>query len=236
MRKRKMNKRLKEKAALAIKSWMFSMLVAVLVATSFKSAIADWNHIPTGSMAPTLLIGDRIFVNKLAYGLKVPYTTRHITRWATPQRGEIAVFFSPVDGKRLVKRVAGIPGDVIAMEHNRLFINGTPLEYAAVADPSGELAATAADNRRRFFNEDLLGLEHPIMLSAGAPSRHSFGPVRVPPEMYLMLGDNRDNSGDSRYFGFVPQDQIVGQVTAVVLSWKKFPLSLRSGRYLEKIS
>ena len=226
----------RQKIALVVKSWVFSLLVVVIVATSFKSAIADWNHIPTGSMEPTLLVGDRIFVNKLAYGLKVPYTTWHVTRWSVPQRGDIVVFFSPVDEKRLVKRVLGIPGDTIAMDHNRVFINGTALEYEVTVDPTGEFATTAAHHTRRFFNEKVAGHEHPIMLSAGASSMHSFGAVRVPEGMYFMMGDNRDNSADSRYFGFVPQDRIVGQVTTVVLSWKRFPLSLRSDRCFEKTS
>ena len=225
----------KYKLGFFIKSWVFSVLVAVIIATSFKSAIADWNYIPTGSMEPTLLIGDRIFVNKLAYGLKVPYTTWHVNRWDSPQRGDIVVFFSPADGKRLVKRVIGIPGDTVAMDHNRVLINGTPLEYAYTVDPTGEFGTAMAPETHRFFTENLAGLEHPVMLSPGTPSRHSFGPIRVPQGRYFVMGDNRDHSADSRYFGYVPQDRIVGQVTTVVLSWKKFPLSLRPNRYLEKI-
>ena len=105
-----------------LKGWVFSIFVALLIATSFKSAIADWNIVPTGSMIPTILEGDRIFVNKLAYDLKIPYTTVHIAKWGAPQRGDIVVFYSPADGKRLVKRVVGLPGDSIAMQNNRLII------------------------------------------------------------------------------------------------------------------
>jgi signal peptidase I len=227
--------RLKRKTALAVKSWVFSLLVAVLAATSFKSAIADWNHIPTGSMEPTLLIGDRIFVNKLAYGLKVPYSTWHLARWERPHRGNIVVFFSPADGKRLVKRIIGIPGDTVAMDRNQVFLNGTPLGYTVAADPTGKFGATADHRAQRLFSEDLAGLEHPIRLSPETPSQRSFGPVRVPSGMYFVMGDNRDRSADSRYFGFVPEDQIVGQVTAVVLSWETFPLALRSGRSLQRV-
>ena len=100
-----------------------------MIATSFKSAIADWNIVPTGSMKPTILEGDRIFVNKLAYDLKIPYTTLHIATWGAPQRGDIVVFYSPVDGTRLVKRVVGIPGDSIAMRNNQLTINGEDIRY-----------------------------------------------------------------------------------------------------------
>jgi signal peptidase I len=89
------------------------------------SAIADWNDVPTGSMNPTILAGDRIFVNKLAYDLRISFTTWRLAHWDNPRRGEIVVFFSPVDGTRLVKRVIGVPGDVIAMNGNRLYINAS---------------------------------------------------------------------------------------------------------------
>ena len=95
----------KHKASMIWRGWGFSIMIALLIATSFKSAIADWNDIPSGSMEPTILVGDRILVNKLAYDLKVPYTTRHLVRWSDPKRGDIVIFFSPEDGKRLVKRV-----------------------------------------------------------------------------------------------------------------------------------
>lgn len=112
-----------------VRGWIGSVLIALLIATSFKSAIADWYVVPTGSMKPTILEGDRIFANKLAYDLKVPYTTAHIASWDSPKRGDIFVFNSPTDGTCLVKRVVGIPGDIIAMHNNRLFINGNALRY-----------------------------------------------------------------------------------------------------------
>src|SRR5512137_2414693 len=86
------------------------LVVIGLVICSIRSSLADWNDVPTGSMKPTIVEGDRVFVNKLAYDLKVPFTTWHLAEWASPQRGDIAVFYSPHDGKRLVKRVAGLPG------------------------------------------------------------------------------------------------------------------------------
>src|SRR5450755_3383604 len=96
----------------------------VVLFAAFRSAIADWNDVPTGSMIPTILEGDRIFVNKLAYDLKAPFTTTHLFTWANPNRGEVVVFFSPSDGVRLVKRVIAIPGDVVELRDNRLFLNG----------------------------------------------------------------------------------------------------------------
>ena len=124
-----MNKKLSKSVVAFFHGWIFSLLVAVLIATSIKSAIADWNTVPTGSMKPTIVEGDRIFVNKLAYDLKVPYTTIHIAQWDNPKRGDVVVFYSPEDGKRLVKRVVGVPGDTILMRDSRLFINGKELAY-----------------------------------------------------------------------------------------------------------
>ena len=100
----------KRKLSIFFRGWGLSLIVAVLITTSFKSAIADWNDIPSGSMLPTILIGDRVFVNKLAYDLKIPYTTLQVVKWSEPKRGDIVVFFSPVNGKRLIKRVVGLPG------------------------------------------------------------------------------------------------------------------------------
>src|SRR5688500_5649188 len=111
-----------------------SFVFVVLLVLSFRSSIADWNDVPTGSMKPSILEGDRIYVNKLAYDLKVPFTTWHVAEWDSPERGEVVVFFSPQDGIRLVKRVIGVPGDVVEMRNNRLYVNGLPASYQP-ADP-----------------------------------------------------------------------------------------------------
>ena len=195
------------------KGWGCSLFVALIIATSFKSAIADWNIVPTGSMKPTIVEGDRVFVNKLAYDLKIPYTTWRIAEWREPQRGEIVVFYSPADNKRLVKRVVGLPGDMIAMLKNRLFINGRYLKYEPINDQSNDKASGQS-----CFMENLTGREHPVMISPYHSPVRSFGPVIVPEGRYFMMGDNRDNSADSRYFGFVDRNRIVGQATAVVAS------------------
>ena len=196
------------------KGWGFSIFVALIIATSFKSAIADWNIVPTGSMKPTIVEGDRIFVNKLAYDLKIPYTTWHIAEWGSPERGDIVVFYSPVDNKRLVKRIVGLPGDDIAMLHNTLFINGKPLMYEAVNHSSHDIVSN-----HYCLMEKLTGRNHLVMITPSHSSLRSFGPVRVPEGTYFMLGDNRDNSADSRYFGFVERHRIVGQATAIVVSF-----------------
>src|SRR5689334_19643498 len=100
------------------------LLIMAVILFSIRSSLADWNDVPTGSMKPTILEGDRIFVNKLAYDLKVPFTTWHLAEWGNPSRGDIAVFFSPYDGTRLVKRVVGLPGDVVELQNEELIING----------------------------------------------------------------------------------------------------------------
>src|SRR6266851_7796544 len=108
-------------------------LVMLLVICSLRSALADWNDVPTGSMKPTIEEGDRVVVNKLAYDLKVPFTTFEVLKWGDPQRGDIVVLFSPVDGTRLVKRVIGVPGDRIEMRDNQLFVNGRPAQWKEIS-------------------------------------------------------------------------------------------------------
>src|SRR5271170_1702798 len=120
---------LKQKWDYFLKKEAKPLLITVLVLFVFRSAIADWNDVPTGSMKPTIIEGDRVFVNKLAYDLKVPFTTWHIAQWDNPKRGEVVVFFSPADEMRLVKRVVGLPGDKIEMVNDRLLINGRAADY-----------------------------------------------------------------------------------------------------------
>jgi signal peptidase I len=123
--------------ALASRWWkkeIRPLLIVALVLFSIRSSLADWNVVPSGSMQPTILVGDRVLVNKLAYDLKVPFTTWHIAEWSNPQRGDIVVFFSPKDGTRMVKRVIGLPGDTIELRNNQLFINDHPVDYTTL-DP-----------------------------------------------------------------------------------------------------
>src|ERR1700758_5522191 len=111
------------------------LLIVALVLFAIRSSLADWNDVPTGSMKPTIVEGDRVYVNKLAYDLKVPFTTWHIAQWSNPQRGDIVVFYSPKDGTRLVKRVIGLPGDTIELRDDQLFINGQAVDYTTL-DPA----------------------------------------------------------------------------------------------------
>ncbi len=208
----------KQRARWLWNEWVKSLIVVILVVGGFRSAVADWNDVPTGSMKPTILEGDRIVVNKLAYDLKVPFTSWRLTRWASPRRGDVVVLFSPADGKRLVKRVVGVPGDHLALRDNRLFINDLPLAYGSL--PADALAGFSPSGRlRRVLASEKLGTHtHPVMITPDVPAMRFFGPLTVPAREYFVMGDNRDESGDSRVFGFVPADSIVGRATAVAAS------------------
>src|SRR6185436_509188 len=118
----------REKSSRFWREWAKPLLTILLITSAFRSAIADWNDVPTGSMKPTILEGDRVFVNKLAFDLKVPFTTWRLATWGEPKRGDIVVLFSPHDGTRLVKRVVGLPGEIIEMRDNKLFVNGIPAD------------------------------------------------------------------------------------------------------------
>lgn len=204
----------------ALKFWRWArpMVVVVLVLTSFRSAVADWNDVPTGSMKPTILEGDRIFVNKLAYDLKVPFTTWHIIEWSQPQRGEIVVLFSPKDGTRLVKRVIGVPGDAIEMRNNHLFVNGKPASYVPLEEEIIGQIDEAEQPAHGFAREVVDGFAHPIMSTPGRPAPRSFRPMVIPEGQFFVMGDNRDESADSRSFGMVDRDRIVGRTSHIAVS------------------
>ena len=200
-----------------IRSW----LILGLVIFSIRSSLADWSDVPTGSMKPTILEGDRVYVNKLAYDLKVPFTTKHLAEWSNPHRGDIVVFFSPRDGTRLVKRVVGVPGDTVELRSNLLVLNGQAVEYKPIAQ---ELLRDLAPTDRAsqvYALEQLPGHRHSVAAIPAAPALRTFGPYVVPEGQYFMMGDNRDNSFDSRYFGPVPRKQIVGKAAAVALSFDR---------------
>lgn len=190
----------------------------LVIVAPLKSAVVDWNWVPTGSMKPTIFEGELILVNKLAYDLKVPFTTSHLSKWSDPVRGDIAVFFSPKGGTRLVKRVIGLPGDSIRLRNNILFVNDVAQSYA-VKDPQPFLRNIFEDNYPIVAVESLGSVDHYVMALPSRPALRSFGPYVIPANQYFMMGDSRDNSLDSRYFGPVPRDQIIGRASAVVLSF-----------------
>ncbi len=210
--------------------WLRFVLVMVLVMVSFRSAVADWNDVPTGSMRPTILEGDRVFVNKLAYSLRIPFTRWSIIRWGGPERGDIVVFFEPTEGIRVVKRVVGLPGDEVEVRKGELWINGEPSEYSELDRETIELIDDPDRPRHDYRLEQLGDTPHAIMISKDLPGNRYYGPRTVPEGHYFVMGDHRNNSTDSRVWGFLAEDRIVGQAMAVVLSfrrWDRFFHTLR---------
>ncbi|HVS52994.1 MAG TPA: signal peptidase I [Opitutaceae bacterium] len=202
------------------REWVRPLALPLLIVGAAKSALADINYVPTGSMKPTILEGDVVFIDKLAYDLRVPFTFARVAHWADPARGDIVVCFAPDDGTRLVKRVAGLPGDTVELRGDVLFINGVRQNYAPLARDSGVLRDLPASERAAavFARENLSGRPHAVMALPALPALRDFGPVRVPAGEYLMLGDNRDNSRDSRFFGFMPREKIIGEAKWIIAS------------------
>ncbi len=195
--------------------WLKPLFVIGLVMFSFRSAVADWNDVPTGSMKPTILEGDRIFINKVAYDLKFPFTRWRLAQWKDPAWGDVVVLRSPDDAKRLVKRVVGLPGDVIEIRGNHLYRNGEPAVYRLL-DQRDVLGYFDNDPPSALYTEIVDGRQHAIRIrGTGVQLR---GPFEVPEGQFFVMGDNRDNSRDSRYFGAVDRSAILGQATAVALS------------------
>jgi signal peptidase I len=218
-----------------------SFFPVILIVFLLRSFLVEPFKIPTGSMVPTLLVGDFILVSKFAYGIRLPLVNKKIIGIGDPHRGDVMVFRFPEDPSiDYIKRVVGIPGDQIVYENKRLSINGVPQPHKQIADYL---------NRERVhysaqFEETLGGVEHAILQEGDAPAAIPFTrpfPFRencnynaegvrctVPPGHYFVMGDNRDNSADSRVWGFVPDENIVGKAFFI---WFNFNELSRIGRF-----
>lgn len=183
----------------------------------FRLAVADYNPIPSGSMHPNILEGDVVLINRLAYQLKLPLTDIVLARLGEPQRGDIATFTSPKDGVRLIKRIVGLPGDLVAMRDKRLYIDGRPVAYA-MPEAASENAAPGITLPSLLVQEESGERPYRIQWLPDFANNPDFGPVAVPPEHYLMLGDNRDNSADSRVIGLVARDRLIGRAERILVS------------------
>jgi len=172
----------------------------VFVVIPVKSSLADWNWVPTGSMSPTILEGDLIYVDKLAYGLRLPLSLCRLARWSDPETGDIVICFSPEDGTRLVKRVIGKPGDIIELRNGRLFLNGRAVRYAPIEGQYRKYLSGQLKNGCTLAMEELDGFRHAVMSTVFRGAARNFGPVKAPEGYYFVMGDNRDNSRDSRIF------------------------------------
>ncbi|MDN2712184.1 signal peptidase I [Janthinobacterium sp. SUN118] len=204
-----------------MKTWMRAnkgFLMFILLFGVFRTAVADWNPIPSASMRPNLLEGDVVFVNRLAFNLKVPLTDIVLQRLGEPRRGDIVTFSSPRDGTRLIKRIIALPGDTVEMRDEQLIINGRAARYTAL-DTAPETIAHVGQLTAQRISERSDTEQHRIqVLPQIAGAARSFAAVTVPAEHFMMLGDNRDNSADSRYFGFVPRKLLIGKAERILVS------------------
>ncbi len=148
----------------------------------FRSAVADWNHVPSGSMLPTIVQGDRILVNKMAYDLRLPFTNITLVKLAEPERGDIITFDSAVADKKLVKRIIGLPGDTVSMRNNRLYLNGQAINYEASSQTMTDWREALSYGQTAFsvWQEALPGKSHAIKLNDHPSRLANFGPVTVP--------------------------------------------------------
>ncbi|MEP4891907.1 MAG: signal peptidase I [Aliiglaciecola sp.] len=186
-------------------NWGFLLFILLMFAS--RSSLADWYHVPSGSMLPTIEVGDRILVNKLAYRLELPFTDIALLQTGSPERGDIVTLNSKAAQERLVKRIVGIPGDHISMINNQLIINGQLVGYTK--------------QQSDFYQEDLLGKDHLVQFIDVPHPKDSFTNIEIPAGYYFVMGDNRNNSIDSRYIGLVSKRELQGKATKVITSLDK---------------
>lgn len=191
--------------------WVQVFAIALVISFIIRVELVSAYVIPSGSMIPTLKIGDRVMVNKASYGLKIPFTGRTLLGDGLPSRGDIVVFDPPFDSPdAYIKRVIGLPGDIVAARDKILYVNGRPVqeEYALFSDK--------------------------FILPPGTSRRDTFGPLKVPPGKLFMMGDNRDGSNDSRFWGFADVSRVKGRAMFVLWSWDSERMSPRWSRMLSK--
>ena len=222
------------------KKWFIENVVSLVFALSIvfmiRSSIVEAFRIPSGSMIPTLLVGDHIFVNKFAYGLKFPFSDLFMDKPLvllgrdSPKRGDIIVFNYPKDPSiYYIKRVIGTPGDKIEMKNKVLFINDTEIQREDIeGDPRNDLLKDVTDHKYdqanlKLYHEELGAHHATVMIDQARFLSVNYGPIMVSEGNYFVMGDNRDNSNDSRFWGFVPEENIKGKALVIWLSaWFSF--------------
>lgn len=216
--------------------WIKSLAIALAIFLVLRTFLIEAFRIPSGSMENTLLVGDFLFVNKALYGAEIPFTGAHLPAFREPERSDLVIFRSVEDeGLTVVKRVIGMPGDTLAMEDNQLIRNGVIQDepYVVHRDP---LTDPEEPKMRAWQVRYLVGDRNP---GTYRPTLKNWGPIVVPPDSFFVMGDNRDRSYDSRYWGFLARDRIRGRPLIVYYSYDKngvlplpFLTSIRWGRLL----
>ena len=211
--------------------WAKSFTIAIILFLFVRTFLVEAFKIPSGSMEKTLLVGDFLLVNKMVYGAEMPFTGKHLPAIRHPQRGDVVVFQWPLDPtKNFVKRLVGVPGDTLYMKSGELYVNG---EHQTGALCNAQRAGHGSDRGRLRMAEEVPGARPPQAASGAPPSRNNWGPLVVPKDEYFVLGDNRDNSLDSRYWQFVPDSLIRGRPMFVYYSYD--PDSLDRMSWLTRI-
>ncbi len=203
------------------KEWVEPFLIAAVVALFIRQFVVEAFKIPSGSMIPTLDIGDHLLVNKFIYGPRIPFTDTRIFTWKAPQRGDIIVFKYPEnETKNFIKRVVGLPGDKIEIKKGTMFINDQPVTIIArgAFEEAEQGMGSHYYEKPRLFEEQLGVIKHQIQYLRDQ-SKYDFGPKLVPADSVFVMGDNRDNSQDSRFWGFVKDEKILGRALIIYWSW-----------------
>ncbi|RPI77694.1 MAG: signal peptidase I [Desulfobacteraceae bacterium] len=202
------------------REWVEAAIIALLLVVFIRTFLAEPFRIPSGSMIPTLVPGDRILVNKFIYGPKIPFTDQYIARIKKPQRGDIVVFKYPKDENlNYIKRVIGIEGDRIEIKNNILYIHSKKIETKNI----GKYAEDNGYNDKSI--EYLFDVDHFILTKDS--THQDFGPIDVPKDHFFVMGDNRDNSQDSRVWGFVADNKIKGKAFMIFWSWPQLKRSFQ---------
>ncbi|MCY3627235.1 MAG: signal peptidase I [Gammaproteobacteria bacterium] len=198
-----------------------SLLIFIVLMLIFRSVFADWNHVPTGSMNPGIIGGDRVVVDKIAYDIRWPFSFKRIFRWSDPNRGDIVTVDSPEEDQNqlLIKRVIGVPGDTVELRQNRLIINATEATYVQVTEDEVRSLNLPPPGNDLYFWETIFDEVRIVKWIPRHTSRDSsFGPITLGTDEYFIMGDNRDNSRDSRRIGLIERDRIIGRAHTIAFS------------------
>jgi len=207
----------------------FPIFLVVLLLRSF---LVEPFRIPSGSMIPTLLVGDFILVNKFEYGIRLPVINTKIVPLGEPERGDVVVFRNPENPSiPFIKRVVGVPGDTVEYRDKTVFVNGEKFDQTLVGGYVGTGRSTAHSSAVIYEETISENLEHEILITPVRPG--SNGRTTVPEDAYFVLGDNRDNSRDSRFWGFVPDENLVGKAFVIWFNWDRGPKLSRIGTGIE---